>query len=179
MVRTFIAVEPSDEIKNTLVAAGCSLRGTPARITSVQAPLMHITLKFLGEITESQIPKITTALHDIRACPYQITVLGVGVFGRPPRIIKAEIRDGEATVDLARQVDALLLPMGIAKNLKPFSPHLTIARIKEYSPALQPKIIALKNQPSFGTCTIDEVVFKKSTLTPSGPMYETIAGVKL
>jgi 2'-5' RNA ligase len=179
MVRTFIAVEPSDEIKNALAAAGRSLQGTPARITSVKASSMHITLKFLGEIAESQIPKITMALHNIRAHPYHITVLGVGVFGRPPRIIKAEIRDNGATIDLARQIDALLLPMGIAKDLKPFSPHLTIARVKEYSPALHPKIAAMKNQQSFGTCTIDEVVFKKSTLTPSGPMHDTITGVKL
>ncbi|MDE2522457.1 MAG: RNA 2',3'-cyclic phosphodiesterase [Methanocorpusculum sp.] len=179
MVRTFIAVEPSDEIKAALAAAGHSLQGTPARITAVQAPLMHITLRFLGEISESEIPKITAALQGIRASPYQITVSGVGVFGRPPRVIKADIADGGATADLARQIDALLLPLGISKDPKPFSPHLTIARVREFSPVLLPKITALKSQPPFGTCTIGEVVLKKSTLTPSGPIYETIAGVKL
>ncbi|MCZ0860369.1 RNA 2',3'-cyclic phosphodiesterase [Methanocorpusculum sp. MG] len=179
MVRTFIAVEPSDEIKAALAAAGYSLQGTPARITAVQAPLMHITLRFLGEISESQISKITAALQGIRAPPYQITVSGVGVFGRPPRVIKADIADGGATADLARQIDALLLSLGISKDSKPFSPHLTIARVREFSPVLLPKITALKSQPPFGTCTIGEVVLKKSTLTPSGPIYETIAGVKL
>ncbi len=79
MVRTFIAVEPSDEIKAALAAAGCSLQGTPARITAVQAPLMHITLRFLGEVSESQISQITAALQGIRASPYQITVSGAGV----------------------------------------------------------------------------------------------------
>ena len=69
MVRTFIAVEPSDEIKTALADAGRSLLGTPARITAVQASLMHITLKFLGEIPESQLPKIRTALSGIHASP--------------------------------------------------------------------------------------------------------------
>ena len=178
MVRTFIAVEPSDAIKTGLAAAGHSLRGTPARISAVEAPLMHITLKFLGEVPESHIPKIAAALESIRAEPYRITVSRVSAFGRPPRVIKAEISDCGATADLARQIDTLLLSLGIAKDPKPFSPHLTIARVREYSPALLPKITALKDQ-QFGSCTIDEVVLKKSTLTPSGPIYETIAGVKL
>ncbi|HJK12249.1 MAG TPA: RNA 2',3'-cyclic phosphodiesterase, partial [Methanocorpusculum sp.] len=113
MVRTFIAVEPSDEIKTALADAGRSLLGTPARITAVQASLMHITLKFLGEVPESQLPKIRTALSGIHASPYQITVAGAGVFGRPPRVIKAEIEDCGATADLARQIDTLLQPLGI------------------------------------------------------------------
>ncbi|HJJ99335.1 MAG TPA: RNA 2',3'-cyclic phosphodiesterase [Methanocorpusculum sp.] len=172
-------MEPSSEIKTTLAAVGRSLQGTPARVAAVQAPLMHITLRFLGEVSESQIPQITASLQNIRASPYQITISGIGAFGRPPRVIKAEITDGGATADLARQIDALLLPLGIAEDPKQFSPHLTIARVREYSPALHPKIAALKNRPPFGTCTIGEVVLKKSTLTPSGPIYETIAGVKL
>lgn len=178
MVRTFIAVEPSDTIKTGLATAGHSLRGTPARISAVEAPLMHITLKFLGEIPESHIPNISAALHSIRAEPYQITISRISTFGRPPRIIKAEISDNGTTADLAQQINTLLLPLGIAKDPKPFSPHLTIARIREYSPALLPHITALKDQ-QFGSCTINEVVLKKSTLTPSGPIYETIAGVKL
>lgn len=144
---------------------------------SFDAP--HITLRFLGEVSESQIPQITAALQGIRASPYQITVSGAGVFGRSSRVIKAEITDGGATADLARQIDALLLSLSIAKDPKTFSPHLTIARVREYAPALLPRIAALKNRPPFGTSTIDEVVLKKSTLTPSGPIYETIAGVKL
>lgn len=178
MVRTFIAVEPAGEIRNNLATAGKSLLGTPARIAAVQAPLMHVTLKFLGEVSAAQIPKITAALSNIHAAPYQISVSRVGAFGRPPRVIKAEIEDGGATADIARQIDALLLPLGIAPDTKPFSPHLTIARVKEYSPALLPKITALEAQ-QFGSCGVGEVVFKKSTLTTAGPIYETIAGVKL
>jgi 2'-5' RNA ligase len=179
MVRTFIAVEPSDEIKLALANAGYSLRGTSSRITVVQAHQIHITLKFLGEISELQVPKITTALQGICASPYQITVFGIGMLGGLSRVIAAKIADNSATADLARQIDTLLLPLGIAKDSKPFFPHLTIARIKGQSSVLFPKISVLKSHLSFGTCMIDEVMFKRSVLTPSGPKYETIAGVKL
>ncbi|MDR3102154.1 MAG: RNA 2',3'-cyclic phosphodiesterase [Methanocalculaceae archaeon] len=203
MVRTFIAVESSDKIRNNLAAAAKKLQGTPARLAAVQPPLMHITLKFLGEVPEVQIPRITAVLAKIHAVPYQLTVSRVSTFGKPALIIKADIKDDGATTDLARQIDALLLPINLTKPagqlppgkavpntaelydsrncgavIKSFSPHLTIARVNEYSPALLPKSVAIENQ-QFGICRIGEVVLKKSTLTPAGPIYETLAGVKL
>ena len=178
MVRLFIAVEPSPDIRHNLETSAQSLLGTPARLSVVRAPQMHITLKFLGEVPDSKIPKITASLSAISGEPYHISVAGIGVFGRPPRVIKAEITDAGKSGELAGQIDAQLISLGIPKDPKPFSPHLTLARVKEYSPALLPKLAALKDI-RFGACIIDEVVLKKSTLTPSGPIYETIAGVKL
>ena len=73
MVRAFIAVEPSAEIRNEISAAGQELRGA-GRLSFVSPNLMHITLKFLGEVPESQIPKITASLDGISASPYTLQV---------------------------------------------------------------------------------------------------------
>lgn len=172
MVRVFIAVEPSAEIRYAVSAQGQALRGA-GRLSFVSPNLMHITLKFLGEIPESQIPKITGALDLLSASPYQLNVSGVSTFGRPPRVIKAEVHDGGKTAALAADVELRLAKLGFAREEKTFSPHITIARVKEYSPALQPKIAAVKEH-DFGTCEISSVLLKKSVLTPSGPIYSTL-----
>ncbi|MDV0442803.1 RNA 2',3'-cyclic phosphodiesterase [Methanorbis rubei] len=178
MARLFIAVEPSSEIRNNLAAAAQSLLGTSARLSVVGASQMHITLKFLGEVPDSKIPKIITTFSELHGEPYQLSASGVGVFGRPTRVIKAEVKDNGASKELASKLDSLLSSIGIPKETQPFSPHLTLARVKEYSPDILPKVAAVKDA-DFGSCTIDKVALKKSTLTPSGPIYETIAEVKL
>ncbi len=172
MVRVFIAVEPSAEIRSAIASAGQEIRGA-GRLSFVSPNLMHITLKFLGEVSESQIPKIIAALDSISASPYQLQVSGIGTFGRPPRVVKAEVHDGGATNVLAADVDLCLAKLGFARETKPFSPHITIARVKEYSPALQPKIAAFRGY-DFGTCTISALLLKKSVLTPNGPIYSTL-----
>ncbi|HJJ85273.1 MAG TPA: RNA 2',3'-cyclic phosphodiesterase [Methanocorpusculum sp.] len=177
MVRAFIAVEPSAEIRNEISAAGQELRGA-GRLSFVSPNLMHITLKFLGEVPESQIPKITASLDGISASPYTLQASGISTFGRPPRVIKAEIHDSGATAALSADVESRMAKLGFAREEKPFSPHITIARVKEYSPALLPKINGIKER-NFGECEISAILLKKSVLTPSGPIYSTIHRVNL
>ena len=177
MVRAFIAVEPSAEIRNEISAAGQELRGA-GRLSFVSPNLMHITLKFLGEVPDSQISKISASLDGVSASPYALQVSGISTFGRPPRVIKAEVHDGGATSALAADVESRMAKLGFSREEKPFSPHITIARVKEYSPALLPKIAGIKGL-DFGECEISAVLLKKSVLTPSGPIYSTIHRVDL
>ena len=177
MVRAFIAVEPSAEIRNEISAAGQELRGA-GRLSFVSPNLMHITLKFLGEVPDLQIPKITASLDGISAKPYTLQASGISTFGRPPRVIKAEVDDSGATAALSADVEYRMAKLGFAREEKPFSPHITIARVKEYSPALLPKINGIKER-NFGECEISAILLKKSVLTPSGPIYSTIHRVNL
>ena len=77
MVRAFIAVEPSAEIRNAVSAEGQALRGA-GRLSFVSPNLMHITLKFLGEVSESQIPKMRFLLpqKEWRPAFFQQTAFG-------------------------------------------------------------------------------------------------------
>ncbi|RBQ24786.1 MAG: RNA 2',3'-cyclic phosphodiesterase [Methanocorpusculum sp. MCE] len=176
MARVFIAVEPAKEIRDRLEMVGMSLRGSGARLTLPKSDQMHITLKFLGEIPETKIPKIAGALEKVKSAPFQLQAARVSKFGR--LVIKAEVTDQGCCADIARQIDEYLLPLGFPKEARPFSPHITLARIKEYAPDLQEKTDALSNA-EFGTCMIEEILLKQSTLTPRGSIYTTLARVKL
>lgn len=176
MVRVFIAVEPAGEIRDRLELAGMSLRESNARLTLSTADQMHITLKFLGEVQTSSIPKIATTLEKVKGTPFQLTAARVSTFGQ--RVIKAEVTDQGSCAALAKQIDGFLLPLGFPKETRPFSPHITLARIKEYAPDLAAKTDILQDK-EFGTCMIDEILLKQSTLTSKGSIYTTLARVKL
>lgn len=176
MARVFIAVEPEEEMRNRLEEAGMFLLDSNARLTLPTADQMHITLKFLGEIQESKIQNIADALENIRSAPFPLTSARVSTFGR--RVIKAEVTDQGCCADLAKQIDTCLLPLGFPKETRPFSPHITLARIKEYTSDLAEKTRILKDR-DFGTCQIEEILLKQSTLTSKGSIYTTLARVRL
>ncbi len=176
MARVFIAVEPAKEIRDMLEMVGMSLRGSVARLTLPKSDQIHITLKFLGEVPENKIPKIAGALEKVKSAPFQLQAARVSMFGR--RVIKAEVTDLGCCADIARQIDEYLLPLGFPKEARPFYPHITLARIKEYAPDLQEKTDGLSNA-EFGTCMIEEILLKQSTLTPRGSIYTTLTRVKL
>ncbi|HJJ39396.1 MAG TPA: RNA 2',3'-cyclic phosphodiesterase [Methanocorpusculum sp.] len=179
MVRVFIAVEPSAEIRRCIAEAGAALIGA-GRLSLVSADLMHITLKFLGEVPESSLAKIQTALSGIGSVQpgYTLTASKVSTFGRPVRVIKAEVHDGGASANLAAEIDRRLSLLGFSRDDKPFSPHITIARVKEASPLLGQKTAELKDC-EFGSCEIHELLIKKSVLTSKGPIYSTIHRIVL
>ncbi len=172
MVRVFIAVELSDEIRSSVAAVQKSLTGA-GRISPVSPDLMHITLKFLGEIPESALERLQRAVDALQTAPYTIEVANVSMFGRPPRVIKAEVHDGGTSRKLVGDIDTALSFLGYAKDSQKFSPHITISRVREYSPDLLSKVAALRDM-RFGTGNISELLIKKSVLTPSGPIYTTI-----
>jgi len=177
MVRTFIAVEPTREIREAIYAAGQTLKGA-GRLTPVGMDQMHITLKFLGEIPEKSVPEVSSALDSLSFSSYHLSSSSVSTFGRPPRVIKAEVHDNNKSSELSSMIDNKLYSLGFPKEDKKFSPHITIARVREYAPALDSKIASIKGL-SFGECDISEVLFKKSVLTPAGPIYTTIHRVSL
>jgi len=177
MVRTFIAVEPTEEIREAIYAAGQTLRGA-GRLTLVGKDQMHITLKFLGEVPEKSLSDISSVLESLSFSSYHLSSSAVSTFGRPPRVIKAEVHDGRKSEELAAIIDKKLSSLGFPKEEKKLSPHITIARVREYLPELDAKVAALKSL-SFGECDISQVFLKKSVLTPSGPIYTTIHQVSL
>lgn len=173
MVRVFFAVEPSKEIRTAISEAGKILQSSSARLTVVDPDLMHVTLKFLGEVSETKLAKIISAAECLEGASYEMRARKVSSFGRPPRVVKAEVFDFEKTAMLAKTLDELLVPLGFLRDEKKFSPHITIARVKSYSPDLL-ELVSKVSECEFGSCQINSVQLKKSTLTPSGPKYETV-----
>jgi len=177
MVRTFIAIDLTPDIREEIGKIQADLRQCRAKLTIVNPAIIHITIKFLGEINELDIAAVSHALDEVRLEPFIITVSGVGMNNpRSPRVVWADIVPAEACKVLNRRVEEVLGPLGFRKEQRPYTPHATIARVREYDRSLGEAIRPHADR-QFGQCRIDRFSLKKSVLTPKGPVYETIREV--
>ncbi|MFH0900087.1 MAG: RNA 2',3'-cyclic phosphodiesterase [Pseudomonadota bacterium] len=159
-------------------------RATASRLRAVWVPppSMHITLKFLGWAK----PEATAAIRDVVARgirdqqPFEVIARGVGAFPNPrsARVLWAGIDDSSGDLDrLATGVEQWMEELGFPREQRSFSPHVTIARIKEgggleeFLPAYQ--------SIDFGRSAIREVVLYESKLRPKGSEYLVIARIPL
>jgi 2'-5' RNA ligase len=122
---------------------------------------LHLTLKFIGESYDLQ--GITKALSEVRGAPAEVGLKGLGTF---PRVLWIGVQADLAS--LAARIDQALEPLGITRETRPFSPHLTIARMKD---GRMPKF---NEQPDFGSFRISEFVLYESKLGSSGPTYTAL-----
>ena len=177
MVRAFVALELSAEIKEQSKAAQENLRGCHARLTFVDPALIHITVKFLGEIDDRIIPNISAALQRVRNEAFTVTAGRVTVNNpRHPRTVWAVIEDQGKCRQIFSRVEEVLEPLGFAKENRPFTPHATVARVRTEDPSLLACLDLLKDR-TYGMCTISGLKLKKSTLTSKGPIYEDLMEV--
>jgi len=177
-MRTFVAAEiQNEEVLDSIAKLQSDLK---IKAKPVGKENMHFTLLFLGEITEELAPKIMEALQSISFSPIQVSFIGAGAFPNPrfPRVIWIGVDDpaSQNLVKLATQVEEKLGPLGF-KSDKPFRPHLTIFRIKSSVGDISKELDKLKTI-NLGQDTISELKFKKSILTPTGPIYSDLQVVK-
>ena len=154
------------------------LRGSEARLTFVDPALIHVTLAFLGEVDPDRLPAIADALSAVRWSPFDLAVGPIAANSRSsPRTIWCDTRDDGELAALARAVADALVPLGYVPERRPFRGHATVARVKSFHPSLPGRLGALPRD-GFGTFRVDALRLKKSTLTPAGPVYETLAEVR-
>jgi 2'-5' RNA ligase len=184
-IRTFVAIHVDDAIIARLAALQQELRRTDARVSWTRPEGMHLTLKFLGDVPEAQIGSIGDALQPVAAAraPFAISIASTGGFPtlRRPRVVWAGVQGGtEALVDLAAGVDAALTGLGFPPEGRPFSPHLTLGRIKE-SGHLDPLIALLQAHAAdqFGEMTVQEILLFQSELSPKGARYTPLRRLAL
>jgi 2'-5' RNA ligase len=178
MVRAFIALELSREIRENIAEGQHQLRSCYARLTFVDPAQIHITAKFLGELDLPTLEKVKDAIKGIQFAPFPVTVGKVTLNSpRRPQTIWAEVADGGKGADLVVRIDNVLGPLGCEMETRRFLPHATLARIKSADPSL---FAALKRigDREYGSCMITGMTLKKSTLTPRGPVYEDLLEVK-
>jgi RNA 2',3'-cyclic 3'-phosphodiesterase len=143
---------------------------------------LHCTLKFIGEVSERILPALGEALAAIsmKTSPIEVRYEGVGCFPdiRRPKIIWAGIRSG-ALAALAESVDIACAGFGIARESRPFHPHVTLGRVKSLvsSDDLLSRIESVTFESP--TVMIREVLLVRSTLKPSGSVYSTVRSFPL
>ena len=178
MVRAFVALELSSEIRKQLAVAQDVLRGCQAHLTFVEPALIHITAKFLGEVTEEKIPAVMDALKTVKVTPFLATAHKITVNSPSrPHTVWCAIDDAGESGHVFKLIEDALFPLGFARETRRFTPHATVARVKYPNPSLFDAIGQLCNR-KYGICTISGMKLKKSTLTPQGPVYEDLLEVK-
>jgi 2'-5' RNA ligase len=182
MIRAFIATEiPRFDDLDNLVDR---LRKSGARISVPKSEGMHVTLKFLGDMEEDSVTEIIGHLERSVSgfAPFNVKVAGTGAFPnlRNPRVFWVGLEDGGFLGRIAKSIDESLSTMGFAKESRPFSPHITIARIKAPS-GLERAMGILKEfeEAQFGMYVVKDIRLKKSTLTPTGSIYEDLGLISL
>ena len=176
-LRTFVGVPISPALVRQISGVRTEFRDRT--IHWVPEPKLHLTLKFLGEVEESQIVSIRTALRNalLEIKGFHVTARGLGVFpgNRRPRVLWVRLTAPELTL-VARQLSSAVEPFGIEGTTKGFHPHATIGRWRSAVHRgrwLQSEMETWKDR-KFGDFPIDEVTLFQSTLRPTGAIYSVL-----
>jgi 2'-5' RNA ligase len=133
---------------------------------------LHVTLKFVGEASEARVQEMRTALASVKAKPFTVRFEGVRFFPNPrsARIFWTGVDGGDELRLLAFAIDAALAKLGIARENKPYHPHLTLAR-SNARPLRELQALLTDPPPQFGTMTAREFFLYVSQTQKGGSKY--------
>jgi len=195
-MRLFIALDIDDGIRAQIAQFIEAVQAFAPEARWMKPESLHVTLKFIGEQPESLLAEIESALRTIPAAPITIHFRGYGFFptATAPRVFWIGLQAPPELVSLAASVDDKMGALGMAKEDRPYNPHLTLARSGTRSSGnpraqkgdrpnrafqqLQEKLSALP-LPEFGTMTAHEFFLYRSELSPKGSRYTKLARFKL
>ena len=183
-IRSFIAIELPDEVKETVALIIKRLRPAQYRYVKWVAPAgIHLTIKFLGNISSDQIPKITDIMKTAagKVPPLELSLGGLGMFPNEqrPRVIWIALEGNtEPLAVMQREIEQALAPLGFAPENRAFTPHLTLGRVRDNASSDDRKEIGSvvkENKIDYeSSFTLRELSLMKSTLTPTGAIYNRL-----
>ena len=182
-MRLFVALDIPENVRTAIEKFVAPLRALHREARWVHIGNTHVTLKFIGEVDPGKLAEIEAALATIRpGSPIEIQFRGVGFFPdeRRPRVFWTGIAAGDELRQLAANVDAVLEPLGIAKDHRAFSPHLTLARFE--SPRGLDRLgeaIAAARPLEFGKVVERQFHLYQSVLKRGGAEYTRLATFSL
>lgn len=188
-MRLFIAVDLDAPARAGVAAAVARLRdraererrGVSRGVSWVDAHNLHLTLHFLGEIADERVPALQAALAP--ALPLEAARIGFGGFGvfppqGLPRVIWIGITGAVPTLALAHAaIGDRLTRMGVAIETRPWSPHLTIGRVKVPSGQVWNRLSRELAPGVEGECAVAACTLYRSRLAPGGPTYEALMSI--
>jgi len=177
-MRLFTAIDLPAPVREALARLLDQLKPT-ARLRWSPVENLHITTKFIGEWPENRRAELESALRRLGSFdPIPIRLRGLGFFPNPqaPRVFWVGVEAGPGLAELARRTDEALARLGVPRETRPFSPHLTLARIKEPVPlaGLRQSIAQLETV-DFGEFQADRFYLYWSELRPSGSVYTMLS----
>jgi 2'-5' RNA ligase len=185
LIRSFLAIELPRTIQKKIEEIQGDLKSSHADVRWVSPEKIHLTLKFFGNIEESKIEPIVKSIEGpIQTTPpFSLKVKGVGAFPhlKNPRVIWMGLTSGkENVISLQQRLEVLLEKIGFQTEDRPFHPHLTLGRVK--SNRGREELVGRMEkyrEEEFGDFPVETVIFFKSDLRPSGPIYTPLKEMKL
>ena len=188
-IRSFIAIELPDELKLELTQLEDQLKSNRQPWVKWVSPEgIHITLKFLGDIAVEMTGAITKAIEEAvqGISPFHLEVKGLGVFPNLKRVQVAWVGiSGEVDKlsQLQKRIETTLTPLGFAPESRPFTPHLTVARLRDQASLDERQkfgqLIANTKFETAYTIEVDAISLMRSQLTREGAIYSLISLVEL
>jgi RNA 2',3'-cyclic 3'-phosphodiesterase len=171
--RLFVAIDLPEDIKKAICALRCPISGAKW----VDEAQFHLTLRFIGDADDDLLHRITTVLSGIMAAPFSLAMMGVGCFPpkRNPKVLWVGIGKNEALFNLQDAVEKVLLQSGLEPEIRSFSPHITIARLKETSAVLLAPFLQKNNGFTTPKFPVTEFILYSSTLAPQGAIHRQVA----
>lgn len=170
MHRLFIAIDLPDDLKNTLAKMTSGIDGAKW----VKREQMHLTLRFIGDVDDSGLESIKSALQTIQSPTFEMHLEGVGQFppkGKP-RVLWVGLKSPPTLMNLQHQINTSITSLGLPPEDHPFSPHITLARFKapphpESVRQFFAKHAAFKTDPF----PVQSFILFSSLLAPQVPTY--------
>ncbi|MFA5056114.1 MAG: RNA 2',3'-cyclic phosphodiesterase [Dehalococcoidia bacterium] len=183
-IRSFIALELPNDVKETVSLIIKRLRPAQHRYVKWVSPDgTHLTVKFLGNIFTSQIPQITDIMSTAagKVPPLELRLGGLGMFPNEqrPRVIWVALEGNtEPLAAMQREIEQALVPLGFVAENRAFTPHLTLGRVRDNATPDERREIAGvvkdKKIDYEAVFTLRELSLMKSTLTPTGAIYDRL-----
>lgn len=182
-MRLFTAIELADAVRARVAANISALRARVeqsaphARLTWITEERLHLTVRFIGEVEPPLAERIISALRP--PLPLPPFTLGFGPLGAfppkgAPRVIWIGIADGrDAVIRVESAIGERLLGLRIPKEDRPYSPHLTLARVREPA-GLRASSLFEELSPDPGQTFVDAITLFQSKLSPKGPTYTVL-----
>jgi 2'-5' RNA ligase len=186
-VRLFVAAEIGDELAGRVATLSSELQrraadlAPGAKVTWIPADRMHLTIRFIGEVDDDRVAAVREALAPpLAVAPFELTLVGAGSFPRSgtPRVLWVGIDRGrEQLQDIEHDVTRRLEGVGIAPEERPYSPHLTLARVREPAGLRSAALLEGLTDRAPGGVRVDAITLFQSKLSPKGPAYTPLLRV--
>lgn len=184
-MRLFLAIPLADEVRDKLSAVQARLKATGADVKWVEAENFHLTVAFLGDLSEALLPDIEAVCETLAedATAFRVGVRGASYFPRRGPQIKtlwAGVTEGaEEWKALARLAEEAFAPFGVARGPE-LVPHLTLGRVRtDREMGSLREAVAAEAETDCGAQNADEIALVQSFLDPRGATYKIVKTWKL
>ncbi len=169
MKRIFVAIDLPEQQRTALAG----LAGALPEARWVPTEQLHLTIRFLGDVDETSLPALADALAAVKRAPFPLTLRGVGHFppGRRPRVLWVGLAESAPLLRLQQDIEAALFGVGIPPDDRRFSPHITVARMRETPPALVCAFEVKERAFALEPFTVTEFALYSSLLTHDGAIH--------